>query len=77
MCFKIKEFYLDTPLEDPEYVHIKLTDIPQEFIDEYDLTKFKCAGWIYFAIMCLRCGLKQSRKLSNDILRTRLEEEVY
>ena len=37
--FDIKNFDLDTPLEDAEYVCIKLTDIPQEFIDEYDLTK--------------------------------------
>ena len=36
-CFDISNFYLETPLHRPEYVHIKLSDIPQEFIDEYDL----------------------------------------
>ena len=39
-CFDIKNFYLNMPLEDREYVRIKLTDIPQEFVDEYDLTKY-------------------------------------
>ena len=30
--FDIKKFYLDTPMENPEYVRVKLEDIPQEFI---------------------------------------------
>ena len=78
MCFDINKFYLDTPLmEDPEYVRIKLTDIPQEFIDEYNLTKFERAGWIYFTTICSCYGLKQSVKLSNDLLRTRMEDEDY
>jgi hypothetical protein len=37
-------FYPDTPLEDLEYVQIKLMDIQQEFINEYNLAKFKHAG---------------------------------
>ena len=32
-AFDIKNFYLDTPMENPEYVRVKLEDIPQEFID--------------------------------------------
>jgi hypothetical protein len=27
-----------TPMDRPEYVRIKFTDIPKEFVDEYDLT---------------------------------------
>ncbi len=33
----LKNFYLDTPMPDPEYVRIKITDIPAEFIEEYKL----------------------------------------
>ncbi len=33
----LKNFYLDTPMPDPEYVQIKITDIPEEFIKEYNL----------------------------------------
>ena len=77
MCFDIRELYLDTPLKDTEYVHIKLIDIPQEFTDEYDLTKFERAGCIYFAIIQSCCGLKQSREPSNDLLRTKLEVKDY
>ena len=33
VCFKLKKNYLQTPMEQSEYVGIKLSDIPQEFID--------------------------------------------
>lgn len=39
-CFNISNFYLGTPLNQPENVHIKLADIPQEFSDEYNLLDF-------------------------------------
>ena len=77
VCFDIKNFYLDASLEEPEYVRIKHTDIPQEFIDGYKLTKYGRHEWIYFAIIRSAYGLKQSGKLSNALLRTRLEEEDY
>ena len=49
--FDLKNFYLQTPMERSEYVHIKLSDIPQEFIEEYDLSKAAQNGWIYFEIL--------------------------
>ena len=50
-CFDIKPFYLVTPMDRPEYVRIKISDIPQEFIDEYDLTNHTCNGWVFFGIV--------------------------
>ena len=76
-CFDISNFYLDTPLEKPEYVRVKLTDIPQEFIDEYNLLASQRHGWVYFEIIRGCYGLKQSGKLANDLLRTRLEKAGY
>ena len=38
-------------MERSEYVRIKLSDIPQEFIEEYDLTDAAQNGWIYFEIL--------------------------
>ena len=75
-CFDLKNFYLDTPLEESEYVWIKLTEIPQEFIDEYTLLNFQCNGWIYFEIIRGCYGLKQSGKLANELLHTRLEKST-
>ncbi len=34
----LKNFYLDNPMPDPKYVCIKLFDIPDEFIKEYNLS---------------------------------------
>ena len=36
-AFDIKKFYLDTPMENPEYIRVKLEDIPKELIEEYHL----------------------------------------
>ena len=76
-CFEVENFYLETPLEESEYVWIKLTDTPQESLDEYTLLKFQRNGWIYFEIIRRCYGLKQSGKLTNDLLRTRLEKANY
>ena len=35
--FDLKNFYLQTPMDRPEYVPIKISDIPQEFIEEYNI----------------------------------------
>ena len=76
-CFDISNFYLGTPLPRPEYVRMKIADIPQEFIDEYNLHKFVRDGWIYFKIVRGVYGLPQSGKLAYDQLRTRLEAAGY
>ena len=33
----IKDFYLNTPMNRPEYMRLKITDIPNETIEEYNL----------------------------------------
>ena len=64
-------------MEWSEYVRIKLSDIPQEFIKEYDLTEAAKNSWIYFEILRGCYGLPQSVRLANDLLRTRLEKAGY
>ena len=76
-CYDISNFYLGTPLDRPEYVRIKLSDIPQDFIDEYKLHEFERDGWIYFEITKGVYGLKQSGKLANDLLTERLNKHGY
>ena len=76
-CYDISNFYLGTPLDRPEYVRIKLSDIPQEFIDEYELETYARDGWIYFKISKGIYGLKQSGKLANDLLTERLNKHGY
>ena len=75
VCFYIENFYLSTPLGRPEYVKIQLSKIPQEFINEYNLTSLAHKGWVYFEIRCGCYGLPQSGILVNKQLRMRLEKE--
>jgi hypothetical protein len=73
----LKNFYLDTPMPDPEYVRIRITDIPAEFIEEYKLAGTDRDGWIYFEIRRGCYGLPQAGILANDLLRSHLLVEGY
>ena len=68
-CIDIKNFYLHTPMEDPKYVRIKITDIPEEFILEYGLAGMEdINGWISFEIRQGCYGLPQAGILANNLL---------
>ncbi len=63
---------------DPEYVHIKITDIPEEFILECGRSgKEDHNGWIYFEIQRGCYGLPQVGILANNLLCGLLEKEGY
>ena len=64
-------------MDQSKYVCIKFSDIPQEFIEEYNLSKAAQNGWIYFEILRGCYVLPQSGRLENDLLRTRLEKAHY
>lgn len=76
-CFDISNFYLGTLLNRPEYVRIKILDISQEFIHEYNLTEYESNGWVYFEINNGVYGLKQAVKLANDLLTEWLATQEY
>jgi hypothetical protein len=74
----LKNLYLDTPMPDPEYVCIKITDIPMEFIEEYKLEWQDRDGWIYFKIHQGYYSLPQAGILANNLLCScRLAEGYY
>ena len=60
-----------------EYASIKLSVIPQEIIDEYNLLDYEHNGWIYFEIVRGCCGLPQSGRLANDLICKSLIKEGY
>ena len=37
MTIDIKDFYLNTPMKRFEYMRLKMKELPQDFIDEYNL----------------------------------------
>lgn len=64
-------------MKEPEYVQVQTKDIPQEFIDEYNLLEHQRFGWVYFEVGSGYYGLTQAGTLSHDMLSTRLEEAGY
>ena len=57
ICIDIKNFYLKTPMKDPEYMKIKATLVPKQFIDEYKLQDHIHNEYIYLKIIRGMYGL--------------------
>ena len=78
MCMDISNFYLMTPLKRPEYIKIKLSDIPDEIIKEYKLKEKETKnGCIYIVANRGMYGLPQSGLLANQLLQKRLNKHGY
>ena len=61
----------------PEYVRVQLKDIPQEFINEYNLRDHERFGLVYFEVIRGCYGLPQAGKLAHELLSERLQEAGY
>ena len=74
----ISNFYLNSPLPRPEFVKIKINDIPEEIIKEYKLRK-KVTSNSYIYIMATKGmdGLPQAGLISNELLDKRLNKHGY
>ena len=59
-------FYLGTNLSEYKYLRIKLSDILQEIINQYELNKIAYKGWVYIEIKKAAYSLLQSGKLAHD-----------
>ena len=78
MTMDISNFYLMTPLPRPEYIRMKLSDIPQEIIDEYKLKDIADSkGTIYIVANKGMYGLPQAGLLANELLEKRLNKNGY
>jgi hypothetical protein len=74
----IKDFYLNTPMQRPEYMKLKLTDIPQEIIEQYNLRALvKHDDYIYCEISNGMYGLPQAGLIAQELLAKRLGEHGY
>ena len=66
MTMDISNFYLMTPLSHPEYIRVKLSDIPDKIINEYKLKdKTTKDGSVYIVVNSGMYGLPQSGLLAN------------
>jgi hypothetical protein len=62
---------------EPEYVHIKNLDIPNEFINEYKLAGLDQVGWIYFKIRQGCYDLPHTGILANNLLCSSLKAKGF
>eukprot|EP00804_Cyclotella_cryptica_P026100 CCRYP_013955-RI/>CCRYP_013955-RI protein AED:0.47 eAED:0.47 QI:0/-1/0/1/-1/1/1/0/200 len=70
MTIDISNFYLMTPLMRPEYLRVKLTDIPAEIITEYKLrNKVNKNGFVFIEVTKGMYGLPQAGLLANLLLK--------
>jgi hypothetical protein len=78
MTMDISNFYLMTPLHRPKFILMKLSDIPDEVIEEYELQeKATKNGSIYIKAKRGTYGLPQSGLLANELLEKRLNKHGY
>ena len=78
MTMDISNFYLMTPLARPEYIRVKLSDIPVGIIVEYNLkAKATKDGSVYIVANRGMYGLPQSGLLANELLEKRLNKRGY
>ena len=56
----LKNFYLNTPMDRPEYMRLKFDLIPEEIVDKYNLREYKEDGWVYVRIDLGMYGLPQA-----------------
>ena len=76
--FDIKDFYLMTPMERPEFMRMKLSDLPPEFVTLYDLTSIaEKNGTVYIKVQKGMYGLPQAGILAQQLLEKRLNAEGY
>jgi hypothetical protein len=75
MTMNISNFYLMTPLHQPKFIRIKLSDIPYRVIEEYKLReKATPDGSIYIRAKQGMYGLPKSGLLASKLLEKRLNK---
>ncbi len=78
MTIDIKDFYLNTPMDRPEFMRLKMADIPKEFIELYNLRQLATPdGYIYVWVQKGMYGLPQAGIIAQQLLETLLIANRY
>ena len=78
MTLDVKNFYINTPMTRYEYVRIKIDDVPEEIIVEYNLRdKIASDGHVYVEIRKGMYGLPQAGRLAQEKLIKVLYDNGY
>jgi hypothetical protein len=77
MSMDIKDFYLNTILNRPEYMMIPFSLIPQAIFDQYDLGPLVHNGYVYVEINKGMYGLPQAGKIAKYKMTTDWNGNLY
>ena len=78
MTCDLKDFFLATPMEKPEFMKIPISSIPQDIIDQYNLNRLRTSSnQIYIKIVKGMYGLKQAAVLAYKNLVRNLSNYDY
>jgi hypothetical protein len=74
----VKDLYLNTPMEQYEYMHLKLSDIPEEILIEYKLREIAALdGYVHCKIRKRMYGLPQAGIIAQELLQESLAKVGY
>ena len=78
MCLDVKDHFLTTPMQHPEYMRVKIKHIPEDIRQRYDIydVVFK-DDWIYIKIQKGMPGLRQAAILTYKHLKNSLDPHGY
>jgi hypothetical protein len=78
MTMDISNFYLNTPLECPEFIRMRLSDVPDKIIQEYKLLDIlEPDGYMYIKIVLSMYSLPQEGLVANVLLEKWLSKHGY
>ena len=74
MTADVKHFYLNTPMDEPEYMKIPVRLIPYEIKVEYKVREFEHAGYVCVQIKKVMYGLEKAGLLASELLEKKVGE---
>ncbi len=78
MTIDIKDFYLMTPMERPEFMRLKISDMPENIIEQYQLrNKDTKDGYVDVQINGGMYGLPNAGIIAQEQLEKRLNAHGY
>ena len=76
-CADLKDFFLATPMDRPEYMRIHWKHIPEDIREQYNLYDLKTGDYVYVKIKKGMYGLKQAAILAWNNLVNNLAQHGY
>ena len=77
MIADVKNFYLNNPMKEPEYMNFPVRLIPDEIKVEYKVSKFEHEGYVYVKINKGMYGMEHAGLKANELLAKKLAKHGF